>query len=31
LTLRCILQKKFGIEVLREIDNRKMLLGGFWS
>ncbi|MCX8183475.1 MAG: DNA double-strand break repair nuclease NurA [Crenarchaeota archaeon] len=31
LTLKCILQKKFGIEVLREIDNRKMLLGGFWS
>lgn len=31
LTLRCVLQKKFGIEVLREIDNRKMLLGGFWS
>jgi len=31
LTLRCILQRKFGIEVLREIDNRKMLLGGFWS
>lgn len=31
LTLKCILQKKFGIEVLREIDNRKMFLGGFWS
>ncbi len=31
LTLKCILQKKFGIEVLREIDNRKILLGGFWS
>ncbi|MEM3712765.1 MAG: hypothetical protein QXR97_04430 [Thermoproteota archaeon] len=31
LTLKCIIQKKFGIEVLREIDNRKMLLGGFWS
>lgn len=31
LTLKCVLQKKFGIEVLREIDNRKMLLGGFWS
>ncbi|MBO3769507.1 MAG: hypothetical protein QXS51_05305 [Thermoproteota archaeon] len=31
LTLKCIMQKKFGIEVLREVDNRKMLLGGFWS
>ncbi|MGQ9597368.1 MAG: hypothetical protein ACUVUS_08415 [Thermoproteota archaeon] len=31
LTIRCILQRKFGIEVLREIDNRKMLIGGFWS
>jgi hypothetical protein len=31
LTLRCVMQRKFGIEVLREIDNRKMLLGGFWS
>gem|GEM_PF-1786669 len=31
LTLKCVLQKRFGIEVLREIDNRKMLLGGFWS
>ncbi|MBO3798081.1 MAG: hypothetical protein QXI42_04655 [Thermoproteota archaeon] len=31
LSLKCVLQKKFGIEVLREIDNRKMLLGGFWS
>ncbi|MGQ9479115.1 MAG: hypothetical protein ACUVQ0_03705 [Thermoproteota archaeon] len=31
LTLRCLLQKKYGIEVFRGIDNRKMLLGGFWS
>jgi len=31
LTLRYVIQKKFGIEVLREIDNRKILLGGFWS